>query len=160
MGVQKKSGRCRGAGRLAAACGARLVAGIQVVPLSSASPVSDWGARVLEPAKSIQDAIAAAKTSGEAGNVHGVKAACRQIQDSANDVKAILPAPTADLTDEVTAALSELRMGVRPCLDLGPTDRPGGRSVTPDMNAIKTAEAHLEKAVAHMRAAESMILAG
>jgi hypothetical protein len=115
------------------------------------------GARALGPAQEIQYAIVTMKTSGNASNLRGVKAACQQLQDSAEDLRSTLPAPSEALTDEVSAALSELRMAVRPCLGLGPSDRPGGRSVVPSQNEISTAEMHLDKAVAHMETAKSMV---
>ena len=160
MGAQKNAGKYRSAGWLVTVCGVTLAAGMQVAPCAAASPVSDWGLRALEPAKQIQSAIGAMKTSGNASNLEGVQAACRQLQGSAEDLSSILPAPSKALTDEVNAALSELRMAIRPCLDWGPSGRPGGRQLVPSQSEISTAEAHLDKAVAHMETAKSMVLSG
>ena len=160
MGTQKNAGKYRRAGWLVTVCGVSLAAGMQVAPSAAASPISDWGAQAMGPAKAIRDAITTLKTSGNAGNLTGVKAACQQLQASADDLRAILPAPSQALTDEVIAALSELRMAVRPCLDMGPSDRPGGRQVLPSKSEISTAEGHLDKAVVHMETAKSMVLNG
>jgi hypothetical protein len=148
------------AGWLVTVCGVALAAGMQVAPSAAASPITDWGARALEPALEIRNAMVTLETSGNASNVKGVKAACQQIQDSAEDLRALLPAPSEALTNEVSAALSELRMGIRPCLGLGPMERPGGRSIVPNQNDISTAEMHLDKAAAHMETAKSMVLSG
>jgi hypothetical protein len=148
------------AGWLAVVSGAAIAAGMQAAPSAAASPITDWGAQARGPALEIQNAIATLKTAGNASNLEGVKAACRQLQDSSEHLGSILPAPSQALTDEVSAALSELRMAIRPCLGLGPSGRPGGRSVLPSQSEISTAEMHLGKAVAHMETAKSMVLSG
>jgi hypothetical protein len=104
--------------------------------------------------------MVALKTSGNASNLSGVKAACQQLQDSAEDLRSLLPAPSEALTNEVSAGLSELRMAIRPCLNLGPSDRPGGRSIQPSQHEIETAEMHLDKAQAHLESATSMVASG
>jgi hypothetical protein len=148
------------AGWLVTVCGIALAAGMQVAPLAAASPMSDWGARALEPAKALRNAMTTLETSGNASNLKGVKAACLQIQASSDDLRALLPAPTEALTAEVSAALSELRTAIRPCLDLGPSGRPGGRQIAPSAHDISTAETHLDKATAHMEAAYAMVVGG
>jgi hypothetical protein len=148
------------AGWLALVCGLAFAAGVQVAPSAAASPITDWGAQALGPATAIRDGIVTLKTSANALNLDGVKAACRQLQDSAEDLRSLLPAPSQALTDEVSAALSELRMATRSCSGLGPSDRPGGRQVVPDQNEITTAEMHLDKAVVHMETAKAMVVAG
>jgi hypothetical protein len=148
------------AGWLATVCGLAFAAGMQVAPSATASPITDWGAQALGPAQEIRDGITTLKTSGNASNLRGVKVACVQLQDSAADLRALLPAPTQALTDEVSAGLSELRMAIRPCLKLGPSDRPGGRSVVPSQNEISTAETHMDKAIVHMETARSMVMGG
>jgi hypothetical protein len=148
------------AGWLATVCGFALAAGMQVSPSAAASPITDWGAQALGPAAEIRDAIVTMKTSASASNLTGVKAACQQIQGSSEDLRSLLPAPSEALTNEVSAALSELRMATRPCLGLGPSERPGGRSVVPSQNEISTAEMHLDKAVVHMETAKSMVTSG
>jgi hypothetical protein len=154
MGTPKR------AGWLVAIWGVTLAAGMQMAPSAAASPITDWGARALEPATEIRDTITAMKTSGDASNLRGVKAACLQLQDSAADLRSLLPAPSEALTNEVSEALSELRMAIRPCLKMGPSDRPGGRQITPSDNDISTYEMHLDKAIAHMETAKSMVEQG
>jgi hypothetical protein len=148
------------AGWLVVACGAVLAAGMQVAPSAAASPITDWGAQALGPATAIKNGIVKLKTSANASNLDGVKTACQQLQGSAEDLRSILPAPSQALTDEVSAALSELRMATRSCSGMGPSDRPGGRQIVPSQSEISSAETHLDKAVAHMETAKSMVLAG
>jgi hypothetical protein len=148
------------AGWLATVCGVALAAGMQVAPSAAASPITDWGAQALGPATEIKNGIVTLKTSANAVNLDRVKAACLQLQGSAEDLRSILPAPSQALTDEVSAALSELRMATRSCAGLGPSGRPGGRSVLPDRNEISSAEMHLDKAVVHMENAKSMVERG
>jgi hypothetical protein len=143
-------------------CAIALAAGIQLggAPSAVASPVSDWGLQAMEPASAIQDAIIRLKASANARNLTGVKGACQDLQGSADDLRALLPAPSQALTDTVSAALSELRMGIRPCLKMGPSDRPGGRSIVPNQNDVSTAEMHLDKAIGYMQSAVSMVQRG
>jgi hypothetical protein len=136
------------AGWVATVCGVALAAGLQLAPSAAASPTSDWGAQALGPAAEIQNAISALKTSADAKNLKGVKAACRQIQDSTSDLSSMLPAPNEALNDEVRAALSELRLAVRPCLGAGPN---------PTLNEITSAQMHLDKAIPHMEAARAIV---
>jgi hypothetical protein len=145
------------AGWLVAVCGVALAAGLQVTPSATASPITDWGMQALGPATEIKAGITTLKTSAGASNLKGVVAACRQLQGSAEDLRALLPAPTQALTDEVSAGLSELRMATRSCSGMGPSDRPGGKSIVPSLSEISTAETHLDKAVAHLETAKSMV---
>ena len=140
--------------------GVAVALGIQLAPSAVASPVSDWGERARGPAQELRNAIATLQTSGNASNIKGVKRACQQVEASSDDLRALLPAPTQALTEEVSAGLSELRIAIRPCLDLGPSDRPGGRILAPNQNDISTAEAHLDKAIAHMENAVAMVASG
>ena len=134
------------AGWLATVCGVAFAAGMQVAPSAAASPISDWGAQALGPATEIVNGISTLKTSANARNPQGREGACMQLHDLAEDLRSILPAPSQALTDQVSAAMSELRMAVRPCLNAGPN---------PSQNEISTAEMHLDKAVAHMENAKS-----
>ncbi len=136
------------AGWLATACGVALAAGMQLAPSAAASPISDWGQQALGPALAIQNGISTLKASADAKNLKGVKAACLQLHNSAQDLRSLLPAPSQALTDEVSAGLSELRMAVRPCLNAGPN---------PSLGEISTAEKHLDNAVAHMESAKAMV---
>ena len=75
--------------------------------------------------------ISTLKTSANARNPQGREGACLQLHDLAEDLRSILPAPSQALTDQVSAARSELRMAVQPCLNAGPN---------PSQNEISTAE--------------------
>jgi hypothetical protein len=162
IGLQSRLGAKVDRRGLTLVCAIAVAAGMQLGAAQSAvaSPVTDWGSQALEPASSIQDGIIRLRNSAGVMNLKGVKAACQQIQGSAEDLRALLPAPSEALTDTVSAALSELRMGIRPCLKLGPSDRPGGRSIVPNQNDISTADMHLDKAIGYMESAVSMVQGG
>ena len=139
------------AGWLGLACGVAFTAAVQLAPCAVASPLSDWGARASGPSTAIQNAMASLQSAMSAADLNGAKAACRRLQDSAQDLKATLPAPSEALTDEVSAAVSELLSASRSCLSVGQTA---------SQNEISTVSKHLDKAVAHMDNAEALITGG
>jgi hypothetical protein len=124
---------------------------MQVAPSAAASPVSDWGAQAREPAANIETWISELQSSAAASNLNAVKTACRQLHNAAEDLRALLPAPSEELTDEVSAGLSELRMAVRPCLTAGPN---------PSLHDINTGRKHVENAVAHLNNAQAIVRRG
>jgi hypothetical protein len=151
MGAHRNAGKHRRTGRLVTACGVVLAAGMQVAPLAAASPVTDWGARARGPAANIETWIGELQSSAAVSNLNAVKTACRQIQNAAEDLRALLPAPSKDLTDEVSAGLSELRTGIRPCLTTGPN---------PSLHDISTGQKHIENAVEHLQSAKAIVQRG
>jgi hypothetical protein len=134
-------------------CGVALAMGMGLAgpPSAVASPLSDWGSRASGPSTAIQNAMSSLQSAMGAKDLNGAKAACRRLQDSAQDLKSTLPAPSEALTDEVSAAVSELLSASRSCLSVGPTA---------SQNEINTVSKHLDKAVAHMDNAEAMIQGG
>lgn len=150
-GNRRKS--TRAAGWSALLCGVALALGAHVwgAPPAEASPLSDWGSRASGPSTAIQNAMSSLQSAMGAQDLNGAKAACRRLQDSAQDLKSTLPAPSEALTDEVSAAVSELLTASRSCLSVGQTA---------SQNEISTVSKHLDKAVAHMDKAQSMIAGG
>jgi gas vesicle protein len=154
MGWNDNRKKTTGAARWPAlVCGVAVATGMQLAfpPSALASPLSDWGARASGPSTAIQNAMSSLQSAMGAEDLNGAKAACRRLQDSAQDLKSTLPAPSEALTDEVSAAVSELLTASRSCLSVGQTA---------SQNEINTVSKHLDKAVAHMDNAQAMIAGG
>jgi hypothetical protein len=151
MGTHKHAGKYRRAGWLVTACGLVLAAGMQVAPSAAASPITDWGARARGPAANIETWISELQSSAAVNNLYAARTACRQLQNASEDLRALLPAPSQDLTDEVSAGLSELRTAVRPCLTSGPN---------PSLHDISTGQKHIANAIAHLNNAKAIVERG
>jgi hypothetical protein len=95
----------------------------------------------------IQSAVQSVQAAIGAGDVAGAKAACQQMSDANQRLKATLPTPVAALTSEVRDVVDEIGAASSVCLNAGPN---AGQA------EIDSFTSHLNAAIAHATRAQAI----
>jgi hypothetical protein len=108
------------------------------------SPVLAWAAKVSDASQDIQSAVQSVQGAIGAGDVAGAKAACQQMSDANQRVKATLPTPVPALTSEVRGAVDDIGAASSVCLTAGPNT--GQAEIDLFTSHVNAASAHFARA--------------
>jgi hypothetical protein len=118
-----------------------------VRPPRGSIPVLDWTAKASDAGQDIQSAVQRVQGAVEAGDIAGAKAACQQMSDANQRLKATLPTPVRALTSEVQGVVDEIGGASSVCLNAGPN---AGQA------NIDSFTSHLNAAMAHYTRAQEI----
>jgi hypothetical protein len=113
---------------LAAAASATVFAGgMQAAQPSADSPsadsssrLEDWAPDALQAGEDIQTAVRRVEAAAREADLAGAKAACQQMSDANQRLKAMLPSPVPAVTSEVRGVVDEVDAASSLCLAAGP----------------------------------------
>jgi hypothetical protein len=111
------------------------------------SPVLAWAAKASDADQDIESAVQSVQSAVGAGDVAGAKAACQQMSDANQRLKATLPTPVRALTAEVQGTVDEIGAAASICLNAGPN---AGRA------EVDLFTSHVNGSLAHFTRAEEI----
>jgi hypothetical protein len=115
-----------------------------VRPPRGSIPVLDWTAKASDAGQDIQSAVQRVQGAVEAGDIAGAKAACQQMSDANQRLKATLPTPVRALTSEVQSAVDQIGAASSVCLNAGPNA--GQPEIDLFTSHVRAAAAHYARA--------------
>jgi hypothetical protein len=111
------------------------------------SPVLAWAAKASDAGQDIEGAVQSVQGAIAARDVAGAQAACQQMSDANQRLKAMLPTPVPALTTEVRGIVDEIGAASSVCLNAGPN---AGQA------EIDSFTSHVNAALAHFTRAQEI----
>jgi hypothetical protein len=116
--------------------------------VSAKAEMAAWGARATPLLSALSDDMTDAKSAAGDYDLSGLSSACRSMVSNATELRTLLPAPDADMSEELDAALSDFQRAGKACQRFAITFDVESGQITTD--GMQSGTIHLQNAKAYL----------